>query len=91
MAAVRNQLAMQEMWVQSPGWEDSLEEGMATHSVFLPGGFHGQRRLVGDSPHSHKESDMAETAEHSGPSGILGLPQLRRLGLRTVAAWLPPY
>ena len=24
--------AMQEMWIQSLGWEDPLEEGMATHS-----------------------------------------------------------
>ena len=23
------------MWVQSPGWEDPLEEGMATHSSIL--------------------------------------------------------
>ena len=35
------------MWVQSLGWEDPLEEGMATHSVFLPGASHGQRNLVG--------------------------------------------
>ena len=26
-----------ETWVQSLGWEDPLEKGMATHSVFLPG------------------------------------------------------
>ena len=26
---------MQENWVQSLGWEDSLEEGMATHSSIL--------------------------------------------------------
>ena len=25
----------QEMWVQSMGWEDHLEEGMATHSSIL--------------------------------------------------------
>ena len=25
----------QEMWVQSLGWEDPLEEGMATHSGIL--------------------------------------------------------
>ena len=28
-------------WVQSLGWEDPLEKGKATHSVFLPGEFHG--------------------------------------------------
>ena len=26
---------MQEMWVQSPGWEDPLEKGMVTHSRIL--------------------------------------------------------
>ena len=26
---------MQEAWVQSLGWEDPLEEGMATHSSIL--------------------------------------------------------
>ena len=30
--AVKNLPAMQETWAQSLGWEDSLEEGMATHS-----------------------------------------------------------
>ena len=28
-------LAMQETWVQSLGWEDPLEEGMAIHSSIL--------------------------------------------------------
>ena len=28
---------MQETWVRSLGWEDPLEEGVATHPVFLPG------------------------------------------------------
>ena len=32
---VKNLLAMQETWVQSLGWEDPLEEGMATHSSIL--------------------------------------------------------
>ena len=32
---VKNLLAMQEMWVPSLGWEDPLEEGMATHSSIL--------------------------------------------------------
>ena len=30
--SVKNLPAMQETWVQSLGWEDPLEEGMATHS-----------------------------------------------------------
>ena len=38
------------MQVQSLGREDTLEEGMATHSVFFPGEFHGQRSLAGYGP-----------------------------------------
>ena len=32
---VKNPPAVQETWVQSLGWEDLLEEGMATHSSIL--------------------------------------------------------
>ena len=32
---VKNLPAMQETWVRSLGWEDPLEEGMATHSSIL--------------------------------------------------------
>ena len=32
---VRNLPAMLETWVQSLGWEDPLEEGVATHSCVL--------------------------------------------------------
>ena len=32
---VKNPPAMQETWVQSQGWEDSLEKGMVTHSSIL--------------------------------------------------------
>ena len=52
--------AMQDTWVWSLGWEDSLEKEMATHSVFLPREFHGQRRLSGYSLWGHKQSDMTE-------------------------------
>ena len=31
----KNSPAMQETWVQYLGWEDPLEEGMATHSSIL--------------------------------------------------------
>ena len=37
---------MQETGVPSLGWEDPLEEEMATTAVFLPGASHGQRSLV---------------------------------------------
>ena len=32
---VRNSPVMQDTWVQSLGWEDLLEKGMATHSSIL--------------------------------------------------------
>ena len=32
---VKNLLVMQEIWVHSLGWDDLLEEGMATHSSIL--------------------------------------------------------
>ena len=51
------------MWVtqvQSLGWEDPLEKEMATHSVFLPREFYGQRILLGYSPWGCKELDTTE-------------------------------
>ena len=38
---------------------------LAAHSLLLPGKSHGQRSLVGYSPCSHKESDIAETTEYT--------------------------
>ena len=32
---VKHLLAIRETWVQSLGWEDPLEKGMATHSSIL--------------------------------------------------------
>ena len=53
---VKNLPAVQETWVQSPGWEDPLEKGMATHSSILawripqteePGGLHTVHGVIG--------------------------------------------
>ena len=50
VSVVKNPPAIRETWVQSLGWEDPLEEGMATHSSILawrtpqtekPGRLHG--------------------------------------------------
>ena len=38
------------MQVQFLGWEDPLEEGVATHSSTLAWGIPGQMSLVGYSP-----------------------------------------
>ena len=51
---------MWETQAQSLGWEDPLEEEMATYSVFLLEEFHGQRSLASYSPWGHKESDKTE-------------------------------
>ena len=51
---------MQETQVGYLGQEDPLEKGMATHSMLLPGEFHGQRSLVGYSPWGLKELDTTE-------------------------------
>ena len=40
---VKNLPEMWETWVQSLGWEDLLEEGMATHSSFLAWRIHLDR------------------------------------------------
>ena len=53
---------MRKTWVRFLGWEDPLEEGMATHSSVLAWSPHGQRSLAGYSPWGHKESDMTEHA-----------------------------
>ena len=54
---------MQETQIQFLGWEDPLEEGLAT-PVFLPEKSYGQRSLVGYSHRyfswGRKESDTTE-------------------------------
>ena len=50
----------QETLVRSLGCEDTLEEEMATHSIFLPEKFHRQKSLVDYNPQGHKELDMTE-------------------------------
>ena len=52
--------AVQETWVQSLGWEDPLEKGMATHSSTLAWKIPWKRNLVGYSPWGHKESGTTE-------------------------------
>ena len=61
---VKNPPTVQETWVRSVGWEDPLEEGMATHSkntpVFLPGESPWTEEPGGYSPWGRNESDMTE-------------------------------
>ena len=46
----KNLPAVWETWVQSLGWEDSLEKEWQPTPVFLPGESHGPGSLAGDSP-----------------------------------------
>ena len=58
---VKNPPAVLETCVGSLGWEDPLEEGMATHFTTLAfENPHEQRSLVGYSPWGCKESDRTE-------------------------------
>ena len=57
---VKNPPTMQEMQVESLGWEDPWRRAWQPTLVFLPGESHGQKSLMGYSPWGCKESDMAE-------------------------------
>ena len=52
---VKNLPAMPKTWVRSLGWEDSLEEGIATHSSIFAWRIPMDRGVWG-----HKELDMTE-------------------------------
>ena len=58
---------MQEMWVQSLGWEDPLEKEMATHSSILAWAIPGTEELGGlQSMGSQRAGhDLATTQQHS--------------------------
>ena len=58
---VNNLPTVQDSWFRFLGWEDSLEDGMATHSSILAWRIPMDRgAFVGYSPWGHKESDMTE-------------------------------
>ena len=58
-------LETQEMWVQSLGWEDPLEEGVATHSSILAWRIPWMEEPGGLSPKDSKEQDTNEATEHT--------------------------
>ena len=63
---IKNPPAVQETWVGSLGWEDPLEEDMATHYSILAWRTPcGQRSPVGYSPWGHKKSDTTEQTKHN--------------------------
>ena len=77
---VKNLPVMWEAWVQSLGWEDPLEKGMATHSsILLPGEFHGQRSLAatvqGVARSRHDWATNTHTRTHAHTQMSHGRPQ----------------
>ena len=57
---VKNLPAVQETWVQFLGWEDPLEEGMATNSSILTWRTPMDRGPGGLQSMGHKELGMTE-------------------------------
>ena len=57
---VKNPLAMQETWIRSLGWEDPLEEGMATHSSIRAWRIPKDRGAWQATVHGVSESDTTE-------------------------------
>ena len=56
---------MRGTWIQSLGWEDPLEENMATHSSILARRKNGQRSLAGCSLLGLQRVNMTEATKHS--------------------------
>ena len=78
---VKNLPAMQETWVWSLGWEDPLEEGMATHSSTVawrtpqteePGGL----QYIGLQRVGHDWSDLPRTHLTPGPTQAPAINQV---------------
>ena len=73
---------MRLAWIRSLGWEDSLEEGMATHSSILAWRIpmdRGAWWLGARSPWGHNELDTTEQlSKHSPAKGAIGQGQGER-------------
>ena len=62
---VKNLPAMQETWVRSLGWEDSLEESLATHSSILAWRIPMDRGAWWATVYGVAESDTTEQLSHT--------------------------
>ena len=76
---VKNPPAMQETWVQSLGWEDPLEEGMATHCSVLawrtPMDRGAWRAAVHGVAKSWTRLEQLSTAQHIPISSTTTFPE----------------
>ena len=65
---VKNLPAVQETWVPPWAWKIPWGRAWQPTPIFLPGEFHGQRKLVGYSPWDHKEQDTTEQLSKQAPT-----------------------
>ena len=63
---VKNPPAVQETWIPSLGWEDPLEEDMATHSSILAWSISMDRGAWWATVHGITESDTVEQLNTAG-------------------------
>ena len=61
LSGLRIHLPMQETWVNSLGWEDPLEEEIATHSNIFAWRIPRTEEPGGYSPWDRKKSDTTES------------------------------
>ena len=61
---VKDLPAMRETWIQSLGWEDPLEKGIAAHSRIPAWRSPWKRCLAGSSLPRCEESNMTEQLTH---------------------------
>ena len=80
-----NPYAMQRAWVPSLGWEDSLEEGSATHSSILAWRMPVDRRAWRATVHGVAESDTTERLSTTRVLEESGSPFYRMSGSRSTA------
>ena len=89
---IKNPPTVWETWFQSLGWEDPLEEGMATHSSILAWRIAMDRGAWWAAIHwDRKDSDMTELSY----SASLVLPEIwshvQNVSLLTHHTWLQQY
>ena len=65
---------VEEMWVQSLGWEDLLEEGTEIHSSILAWRIPWTEELAGYGPWGGKESGTTEVLQHAHRHPVIFLP-----------------
>ena len=94
---VKNPPAMQETWVQSLGWEDPLEEGLATHSSILAWRSPMDCKPPGSSVHRIFQARILERVAisfsrgSSNPGIEPGSPELKADSLPSELPGKPPF